>query len=565
MPELTESARRSHDLLVRGGTIVDGTGSPARPGDVRVRDGRIVELGVGLEPAGEPIIDADGALVTPGLIDPHTHYDIEMFWDPTLDPLPGYGMTTAVMGNCGLGLAPVRDDVRDDIADLLCFIEELPVSLSDSSVPWNWTTWSEYQQVAAGTPTTVSLFAYTAHNALRAFAMGRDAWSRPADEQERALMAAMLDDALSHGSLGLSTNYFDTDRNRELVPARLGDDAELDTLFDVLARYPHATLQVIARDREQRHHVLRRALGRGIRCLSLGDGVRSLTAAEEGLDIWHLGGGNEPSTPMLGFESSIAAAAVPAWHQMINGPAADKLRLLADPDWRARARHDWDHPLDEQNAFRAGSLHVLILSDSETGAGPIDISLADLAAERALHPSDALADWVLANGIGSRYTKLSVTPAIDVETMDARTRENFFDPHALIGGTDAGAHLKMFCGAGSNLYLLTHWVRDEQALSIEQGVHCMTARNADFFSLHDRGTIAVGRRGDLNVFALDEIETRALVRRHDLPDGSWRFSRPSAGFRATVVAGVPTMLDGEPTGNLPAAMGNALTASLATP
>ncbi len=123
----------------------------------------------------------------------------------------------------------------------------------------------------------------------------------------------------------------------------------------------------------------------------------------------------------------------------------------------------------------------------------------------------------------------------------------------------------MFCGAGSNLYLLTNWVRDEQALSIEQGVHCMTARNANFFSLHDRGTIEVGRRGDLNVFALDEIETRGLVRRHDLPDGSWRFSRPSAGFRATIVAGVPTMLDGEPTGNLPAAMGNALTASLATP
>ncbi len=141
------------DLLVRGGTIVDGTGAPRRQGDVRVRDGVIAEVGPGLTADGEPVVDASGALVTPGLIDPHTHYDLEMFWDPSLDPLPGYGMTTIVMGNCGLGIAPVRDDVRDDIADLLCFIEELPTSLSSTCVPWGWSTWSEYHAIASQTAT----------------------------------------------------------------------------------------------------------------------------------------------------------------------------------------------------------------------------------------------------------------------------------------------------------------------------------------------------------------------------------------------------------------------------
>jgi N-acyl-D-aspartate/D-glutamate deacylase len=235
--------------------------------------------------------------------------------------------------------------------------------------------------------------------------------------------------------------------------------------------------------------------------------------------------------------------------------------VLADPVWGARARHDWDHPLAEQNSFRKESLHLFILSDSENGTGPTGVSLQDLARDRGAHPSDALADWVLANGIGSRYTKLAVRPDITPAMVREMAREGFDDPHHLMGGTDAGAHLKMFCGAGGNLYTLTHWVRDEALLGIEQAVHCMTARNATFFSLHDRGTIALGKRGDLAVFALDEIETRPLERVHDLPDGSWRFSRPGAGFRATVVGGVPTVLDGEPTGARPTTLGDARAAS----
>jgi N-acyl-D-amino-acid deacylase len=546
------------DVLVRGGTIVDGSGGPSRAGDVRVRDGLIAEIGERLSPEGfdETVIDAAGALVTPGLIDPHTHYDLEMFWDPTLDPLPSYGMTTIVMGNCGLGIAPVRDEVRDDIADLLCFIEELPFSLSTKCVPWGWSTWSEYHAVAAQTPTTVTPFAYTAHNALRGFAMGRDAWERAATEAERELMVMLLEDALAHGSLGMSTNWFDTDRNRELVPSRLSDDAELDALIDVLARHRHATLQVIARGATDRRRVLEKSLARGVPVMSLGDGVGGVTDTD--LPVYRLGGGAEPFSPRLGFESTIAAAAVPAWHEMINGPAENKLRLLADPEWRARARHDFDNPLDEQNAFRKEQLHALILSDSENGAGPEGISLKDLAEQRGMHPSDALADWVLANGIGSRYTKLSVRPQDTQLEMDERVKAAFDDPFALIGGTDAGAHLNMFCGAGANVYVLTHWARDEGALSIEQAVHCMTQRNASFFSLNDRGVIQTGKRGDLAVFALDEIETRDFVRAHDLPDGGWRFTRPSAGFRATIVGGTPTVLDGQPTGERPTAIGNAI-------
>ena len=171
----------------------------------------------------------------------------------------------------------------------------------------------------------------------------------------------------------MSTNWFDTDRNRELVPSRLSDDAELDALIDVLARHRHATLQVIARGATDRRRVLEKSLARGVPVMSLGDGVGGITDTD--LPVYRLGGGAEPFSPRLGFESTIAAAAVPAWHEMINGPAENKLGLLADPSWRARARHDWDNPLDEQNAFRKEQLHALILSDSENGTGPEGISL----------------------------------------------------------------------------------------------------------------------------------------------------------------------------------------------
>ena len=539
------------DVLVRGGTVVDGSGGVPFVADVRIRGGVIIEVGPGLVPGGEMVIDAHGALVTPGFVDSHTHYDLEMFWDPTFDPLPTYGVTTTIMGNCGFGIAPTRADTKADVADLLCFVEELPISLT-TSLTWGWAKWSEYFRAAAQVPVTVTPYAFVAHNALRASVLGRAAWERASTEPELAAITALLDDALRAGALGLSSNWFDTDRNGALVPSRQSDDRELDTLIGVLARYPGAILQTIIRDDAQRTHVHRKAAAAGVPVLSLGDGTGG--GRDDGIaGVTHLGGGGEPSTPRLGFESSIATAAIPTWHDMINGPADRKLALLADASWRARARHDWDNPLDEQNAFRAEQLHEAILSDPDDGPGPKGISLAELAAANAQHPSDALADWLLANGIASRYTKLNAG-RMSREEREAQDRRYFGRADMIFGGTDAGAHLKMFCGAGSNLYLLTHWVRELHELTIEQAVHFLTKRSTDFFSIRDRGLIAVGQRGDVNVFALDEIELHDLERAFDLPEGDYRFTRPSAGFRATLVGGVATVLDGKPTGARPTAM-----------
>ncbi len=186
--------------------------------------------------------------------------------------------------------------MRDDIVDLLCFIEELPPALSDTYVPWGWTSWAEYADRARDQATAVQPFAYTAHNALRAAVMGHEAWERAATADEVRAMAALLDEALRAGSLGMSSNWFDTDRQRRLVPSRLADGDELDALLDVIARHPGATFQVIARKQHDRRDALGRSCGRGIRSLSLGDGVGG-GKVEEGLTTWYLGGGNEPFQP----------------------------------------------------------------------------------------------------------------------------------------------------------------------------------------------------------------------------------------------------------------------------
>jgi N-acyl-D-amino-acid deacylase len=297
------------NVLVRGGSVVDGSGAPPFPADVRVRDGVIVEVGPGLVPEGETVFDAGGALVTPGFVDSHTHYDLEMFWDPTFDPLPLYGVTTTIMGNCGFGIAPTRADVQADIADLLCFVEELPTTLT-TSIRWGWPTWSQYFRDASAQAVTVTPYAFVAHNALRATVLGPDAWQRAATDAEITTMTELLHDALASGALGMSSNWFDTDRARRLVPSRLSDDRELDALCAVLAAHRGSILQTIIRDDAQRHHVHRRARAAGVPVLSLGDGTGG--GRDDGIDgVVHLGGGGEPSRPRLGFEASIATAAIP--------------------------------------------------------------------------------------------------------------------------------------------------------------------------------------------------------------------------------------------------------------
>jgi N-acyl-D-aspartate/D-glutamate deacylase len=362
--------------------------------------------------------------------------------------------------------------------------------------------------------------------------------------------------------MGLSINHFDRDRTLRPLPGFFAEDDEFRALLAVLAQHPPATMQVITRfnDREKDVTDAERFAGlareAGVRAQwpgipfnvrdddhrpALWDAHHRLQA--EGADFWP-NVAFKPIAPFFSFERSLVFQRVPVWNDWVNGPEEDKLRLLADPAWRDRARESWDNRT-HSSLSRIDRPDEMILSLSETGAGPVGISLAAYAGQQGLHISDALAQWVLLNGIHSLM--LGTPERLSETDIVAALRES----RTLANINDSGAHLQLFAGAGEHIYLLSHYVRDAGLLSIEEAVHALTGRTASFFGLGDRGVLAPGKVGDLVVFSLEEIELGEEERRYDVPHGTWRLARKPAGFRATICAGVPTWLGGGSTGARP--------------
>ena len=229
------------NLLVTGGTVVDGTGAPARRADVRIRDGVVAEIGATderLAAEGERVVDAGGAYVAPGFIDAHTHYDPSMWWDPLVDPMPQHGVTTIVTGNCSLSLSPVRAADRVAASDVFSFIEDIPVDAFATGIPWEWETYADWSRALAAHGTAVHVAALVGHSNLRVYVMGDDAWERAATDDERSQLASVLADSVAAGALGMSTSFIDVDRHGRAVPSRAADDAELRALVQVLAAAP---------------------------------------------------------------------------------------------------------------------------------------------------------------------------------------------------------------------------------------------------------------------------------------------------------------------------------------
>jgi N-acyl-D-amino-acid deacylase len=549
------------DLLVRGGTVVDGTGAAPVRADVRVRDGVVREVGADLAPEGEVELDASGAYVAPGFIEPHSHYDGAMWWDPTCDPLPGYGTTTAVIGNCGLTVAPLSAATRDPMVELFCFIEDLPLPAFREAIPWSWEGWADYRAAVEASPAAVNVGAFVGHQALRTWVMGDEAWERTATPAERAAIAETLDRALDVGGLGFSTTEMDTDRDNREVPSRRADDEELDAVVSVLARHPGTTFQFVPRFlqpqfwRDDLERVARVLGAHGVRGNYPGlrpaeqyaeEFEQRLPVAEEllrrGVDLWPAFSA-VPTYVNLHFDRSIMWHGVLAWHEMVNGPDAEKAALLADEAWRARARAEWD--ACTYNLAPIHSPERLLLEHSERGLPMAAPSLAALAEATGAHPSDALADWLLEHGLRS---SLRTAP---IQLRDDWNVALLRDPRTLTSISDAGAHIQMFNGAGQATWMLGHYVRDTGLCSVEEIVHAVTGKIAAHFGLVDRGRVEVGRAGDLTVFALDEIDLQPDVRVDDVPGGSWRYTRAPGGFRATAVNGTLTFVDGAATGARP--------------
>jgi len=559
--------------LIKGGTVVDGTGRAAFRADVRVRGGVIARIGEGLEREGrERVVDASGCYVTPGLIETHNHYDGPMWWMPTMDPMPGYGVTTSINGNCGFSAAPVHKDpvVREEMVDIFSFFEDIPKKPFMEVLPWDWSKWSEYKaSMERNVKLPVNYAAFVGHIAIRLAVMGLDAWERAATPEEIRKMADHLEDALNAGAIGLSSNLLDHDANDRPVPSWKADDAEWSALMDVVERHDGAVMEIIV-DYLARFNapvsierIANIARGRKVRIQIAGAVPTFEFAAQiipgamaafeklkaEGFDIW-AGYNHRPFTTVANFNSSLffAQSNNYVWGEIIQAPNEEaKFALLSDPAWRKRARDGWAETFDQSPLKYPEEIQLF---ESESGAGPTGITLKHYMDRTGVdNPSDALADWVLDNGAAS------ILRFGDVPMNDASLMALFRDPKGLGNISDSGAHGQMFCGVGDNVLLLTSFVRDRKLLTIEEGIRVLTGQIAAHFNLHDRGTLAIGKKADIVVFNLDEIEVRPEVKRWDVPDGeggrTFRLGRDPAPMRMTMVNGVPTFEHGDFTGKFP--------------
>ncbi|MFT4822434.1 MAG: N-acyl-D-amino-acid deacylase [Halioglobus sp.] len=560
-------------MLIKGGMVVDGTGAAAFPADLRIENGVISAMGERLDAnSGEEQVDATGCYVAPGLIESHTHFDGTMWWQPDLDPLPGCGVTTIVMGNCGFALAPTHEDpeVRAEVVKIFSFFEDIPESPFFSNLPWDWRKWSQYKDSMVENCNIPANYAtFVGHIALRLAVMGMDAWKRAATAEEILQIADHLEDALAAGALGLSTNFLDHDGEDRAIPSMLADDAELTALFEVVERHPGTTVQVVI-DTLMRFtgaDTMERiaALTKDMKVRVQWAGVPTLQwqkdyglqqpyvelhdrFASEGRDFW-TGYAHVPITVTASIRQSLlfAQSNEYVWHEVVTAETdEEKLALLADPSWRERARDSWDNESLETGFFRQPQ--PMMLDNPENEVGPMGITLGEYAAALDVHPSDALAQWFINNGLSSTVT---MPPwATDDDMVIRLTR----DPLAVGNINDSGAHGQMFCGAGDNLLLYTEFVRKGK-LTVEEAVHSQTGKLAQHFGFSDRGVLKEGMRADITVFSLDEIERRDKYKVFDVPDGdggkTWRWTRDAAPMRLTLVNGIPTFADGKPTGESP--------------
>jgi N-acyl-D-aspartate/D-glutamate deacylase len=548
---------------VRGGTIIDGTGSPARPGDVRVRAGRIVEVGPSLQGEGEPEIDAAGAIVAPGFIENHTHVDPSLFWDPFCDPTPQHGVTTVLAGNCSLSLFPLRDEYRADAIALFCLIEDMPEAALMQGVPWTWTDYAGYRDALAAGGLGLNVATLVGHTLLRWFVMGDAAWERSATADEVAEMCGVLDQSIKDGAFGLSTSFTDKDHRGKPVPSCLADDEEFGSLLDVLARHgallefvPDLSGGTAEADIDRMAALCgprgvvstwntlaqtKRAPGRAERFLEQASRYQAA-----GVAIYPQG---TPRTfdLRINWDRSVLMSDMPnSWALVIRAEGQEKAALLADPQWRAVARVEWEAAkLSPFPTWDISRLRLLSVTRPENERW-LGATLADLVSERGGHPSDVLADWLLENDLDPGVIAVGVTND-DPEAVGEILRH----PATLVGGSDNGAHVAMFCAAGDSTLLLTRHVRDRVDMSLEAGIHELTGRQADALGFKGRGVIAPGAAGDLVIFDLAELRWEQDVFVDDLPGGGRRLRRPPGGYRHTIVAGHVVQVDGELTGARP--------------
>ncbi len=558
-----------HDLVIRGGTVVDGTGTPARTADVAITAGLVTEVGA-VDGRARRVVDADGLLVTPGFVDIHTHFDGQVTWDDDLTPSCWHGVTTAILGNCGVGFAPVRPDGHTELIELMEGVEDIPGSALSEGIRWAWETFPEYLDALGGRRLALDVGTHVPHAAVRAYVMGERALEDATDADLDAI-CAIVRAGMEAGALGFSTGR--TAGHRDIrgnpVPGTYAPEVELAAILATLDRVGTGVFEVVPAGvggeitgdaGDAMEHELAWLVRQGERTTRP---ITFLVMERPEVDHWRpwfdavaeanaRGAqlrpqvGNRCFGVLMGHQSKLNPFQYrPTYRdELAHLPLPERVRRLRDPEIRARIlaeEPDFSGPFLMDQVGRRALDHVFALGDSLEYEPTPDTSIRAIAGRRGVDPWEVAYDVLLeADGHEFLLWPLLNYGSHSYDGLLAMME----DPNTVHGLGDSGAHVGLVCDASTTTYMLTHWVRDRtrgRRLPLERAVQRLTSDPARLYGLGDRGVLAPGARADCNVIDLDGLRLVRPEQLHDLPGGAGRLVQRADGYVATFVAGVQTI------------------------
>jgi N-acyl-D-aspartate/D-glutamate deacylase len=548
------------DLLLAGGTVIDGTGVTRRTADLGLRDGRIVAVGVSDEPAARTV-DVTGRVVCPGFIDLHTHYDAQLLWDPTASPSVLHGVTTVLNGNCGFSIAPLATGDAAYIRRMMAAVEGIPLEAMEAGGAWTWHSFAEYlDRIDDGLSVNAGFL--VGHSAVRRAVMGEEATSHPATPAQLSAMVELVGQSVAGGALGFSSSLGEghVDGEGRPVPSRLAHFDEFITLAGAIRAHPGTTLEFIptvgpiARERMELMADMSLAADRPLNWNLLG----SLASEEiyqqqlEASDVAAAKGAHVIALTLpdlMRMRSSNLLFSLSGWSDVLALTGHERQRAVADPDTRAALRAG-----AEKFVARArGVLSDLALMEvSDAGSPWVGQSIGEMAEQRGTDTIDVLIDVVLVDGLTLFVVLPSLAPSLGRSDQGWKVRVAVWrDPRVMLGGSDAGAHVDLMCHANYPTVVLGEAVRQRRLLPLEEAIEMMTGRPARHYGLSGRGRIAEGYHADLVVFDPERVGSNPAEVRHDLPGGGERLVAGSRGITHVFVGGTEVVTDGTVTSARP--------------
>ena len=534
------------DLIIRGGRIVDGSGLPAFIGDLGIEQGVIRQVGGAIpNPGHVPEIDAAGRVVSPGFIDPYTHFDVQLLWDGQARPALEHGVTTIVPGNCSLSLAPLKVEHRDRLVGMFQQIEEMPDAAFDGAFDWTWESFDGYLDALRG-KLAVNVAPLAGHSVIRLWAMGEAAVERAATADELAAMQDLLRQCLEAGAVGLSTSFVDVDENLMPVPSRYAHFEELEALAAVLGEFGrvlqvvpefYATDITLARVDQLAELSLRYGIPTTFSPLfdsaATPDNVTRVMARvheqmARGARVWPQVQTRPIDISFTFDQASLMFAALPAWYMTMRLPHEQKVAAFANED-HVKGLLEVAEP--GGNGARWAGIRVRSVERAEDAA-LVGRTLGEIAEERGTSPARVMIELSLASDLQASFLAAN----LGHDDVD-RVGPLLADPHVHVGASDGGAHIQSFSTYGDTGYLFSAFVRDAGHLSLEQAVKKITADPARIWGIRDRGLLQPGLAADVTIFDPDTIARGDEVAAYDMPEGGMRYVRESRGVEAVIVGG----------------------------